>query len=627
MKIRVRSKKTKDIDVVDLFQQGGVYQVPSYQPYNYQLNPVKMNFNMSQNDILQAPQVDIPEIDYEGLNKLQGKGHTNDVNLYIQNKKAAQNKLKQGISKYGIEFAQTNEFNNLLSNMTVSPDELNELVVRKEMSQEYAKINKENGGENEWVTDSNGSIFVRDNRSGEYKYVSPYDLNINTNLIPISSADAIQINDRDKSVAGNNFIMPAVSQVWGGSKSLKHINEQMDKLGKTERASARESLSQLGNLRGSDVFGSTSYSGSSSSNLTQLKTLANSLMSTMDEGALNYFRRQAIQQVGRVKGSEQEYNRAIQTKMHDLIWGYMSKAIDTSVSSKQSLTIDANLTKGISGGAGYEPPTTEDIGHYFGTRISVARDDQGNVQVMDGLERTRITGYDPKTGKYFETYGGNYNRIITNEMADRFRPEAGVSLAGRQLQFVSGKGQAVTGGIQTKNTPQLIQYIDPQGNAVSTVKSTALFTEEDLKGVTVRVQVKNDDGTFKWENRPIIKDGELDKTVAEYLGAKTVIEDDNFNLIDADEEQVADILISQYGIPKTQAEAFKQKVDGMGAGVNGVYEIPYFSPYEYYDIHNPTHHKTSLAKNLAQYENIKINNSIQQNSGNNQWMGQIDKSR
>lgn len=634
IKIKKRDYKLEPVDLdevinIDKFQAGGTYKVPVYQPFNYQLSPVKLNYNQPQTQALAAPKVDIPEIDFESLQKLEGKGHTNDVNAYIQKKQAAQQRLKEGISKYGVEFSQTPEFNTLVNSMTVSPNELNELIVRREMSKEFAAINKANGGENEWVTDANGSILVKDASTDGYKYASAYDVTTNENLVPITSADAIQLNDRDPKLAGNALVMQAVSQVWGGQKTLDHINSQMSNLGKSQVEQARESLGRLGNIKGSDVFGSNSVSQASSSNLKNIQTLAKSLMGAMDQGAMNYFRTQAIQQIGRVKASPEEYNKIVQAKTQDLLWQYMAKAIDTSSSSKQSLTIDAQLTKGIAGGAGFEPPEGEDIRNYIGMGISIQRNSDGTVAVADGFDPVRLSIYDAKTGKYKEVDAANYNRGIDKKFMNAFRPEIGSSLGGRQVSLIPGKNVVLKGGMQTNKAPQIIEYIDSNGDNQTMVKNTGLYTKADLEGITVQVRVKKDDGTFAFEQRPIINsDGNYDETVMAELGGQIVSEDDGYLNFGSDsKEEVSAKLQSEFGIPKDLADAKASSLDGALANTDGLFEIPYFSPYKAIDVHQGTLSTKVQTGNLAKYEGAKLNQAYQQSQSNDAWMGSIDNGR
>jgi len=599
-----------EIDATSIYQEGGTFEVPSFQPVVRQFNPVQMRFNAQESDFIKSPGIpQIPDIDYDGLDKLQGKGHTNDVNNYINSKKQAQYELQSLVTKYGYEATKLPIFGEMINRMKVDPAELNELIVRKEMSKEFADINKANGGENEWVTDANGSILVQ-NSEGNYEYVDPYVLMTSKDKVPITSSDAIQRNDRDNKLTRNQDIMPAVAQVWGGDKALDHLNSQLDKIGSTERQRASEAIAGLGNLNGSNVFGKAGSDRTLSSNEKQVIDLYQSLMRTMDTAAKNYFRNKAIQSIGKVDLDRETYERAVNEATGKLVLSYVSKVLDTKDISKNTVDIDATLTKGIKGGAGWEMPDEAEWlmstaqGYYM-------REVDGKLVVDDGWDKSNIYNYDPETGQMMQTDAYFYTDLGQEEK-ERVQQPIGTSLEGTRVQFNSGIPVTLKGGIQAGANPQLIGFIDKDGRHQLKVKTAGVFKASELEGQTIMVYNKE---KRKFESQPIVQDGEITDAAKQLLKAKEVVGAGMFFGNSRDEG--IETLVAN-GFSKEEAEAIVAPTDKWGPSDEGMYVIPFMDDYTTTQAHQRNHGKVANRKQLSLENRIKVSGAQEAQQAENQ---------
>lgn len=606
----------EEIDSITLFQAGGDYQIPTFQPVQYQYTPVQMRFNAQESDFIKGPQMPtLPQVDFEGLEKIQGKGHTNDVNQYINSKKAAQSQLQQMVSKYGYEFTKLPAFNELINKMKVDPAELNELVVRKEMSKEFADINKSNGGENEWVTDASGMVLTRDNQTGEYKYLSAFQLSTSTTNSPVTSSEAISLNDRDTKLTKNQTVMPTVAQVWGGDKTLDHLNSQLDKIGKSEWESAQESVGGLGQIRGSDVFGEFGIAKGGSSNVANVRKLYQNLMQTMDTGAKNYFRNKAIQSIGRQNLDEDKYNMLVNQKMSELVLNYVDKTLDTKTSSKQTLSINSALTKEIKGGAGYEIPNVSDIFMHYATGQHAKQFDSGpnKGKMMDiaGWDNGQTNIYDPATGQIGTTEARFYTDIDEKGVG-RVQQPIGTEMRGTRVQIIPGLEVTLKGGYQSKARPKLMTIFDKDGNVQTRVVSKMVISAADLKGETIQIPDKK--GGFKTIE---ISDGEeinpealaMMKGTQIYGGGKMTWNND---------ENAKKRLIGEAGFDENLAETLiNQATPSWDLNDVGLYTIEYMDNYTEQQAHNLSQSAKATTSLLSTTEQIEAGNAQKQSAQDN----------
>ena len=171
---------------------GGTYRGTEYLPFIQTPTNIQVPTYISKGNVSEQ-QIQAPQLDLEELNKkLIGKGHTNDVNAYIESKVQAQQELNNLITMYGADAASLGDFSKLINKMQVNPNELNQLIVRREMSNEYADQNKTNGGQAEWVTSAEGKVFGQ-RPDGSYGYFDRVEI-ATGKIKPITSAEAIKLN-------------------------------------------------------------------------------------------------------------------------------------------------------------------------------------------------------------------------------------------------------------------------------------------------------------------------------------------------------------------------------------------------------------------------------------------------
>lgn len=605
-----------EVDSIPIYQTGGDYQIPTFQPVQYQYTPVQMRFNAQESDFIRGPQMPtLPDVDFEGLEKIQGKGHTNDVNQYINSKKAAQAQLQQMVSKYGYEFTKLPAFTELVSKMKVDPAELNELVVRKEMSKEFADINKSNGGENEWVTDSSGMVLTRETNTGEYKYLTPFQLSTSNNYAPITSSEAINLNDRDLKLTKNRTVMPTVAQVWGGDKTLKHLNSQLDKIGKSEWESANEAIGGLGQIKGSDVYGEYGIAKGGSSNVANVRKLYSNLMQTMDTAAKNYFRNKAIQSIGRQNVDENTFNMLVNQKMSELVLDYVDKTLETSSSSKQTLSINAGLSKEIKGGAGYTPPNKSDILMHYATGQHVQQYDsgpnKGKMTNVAGWDNGQTNIYDPETGKVGTTEARFFTDLDKNGL-ERVQQPVGTEMKGTRVQLMPGLEVTLKGGYQSKARPKLMTIFDKDGNVSTKVVSKMVISAADLKGQTMQIPDKK--GGYKTVE---ISDGEeINEEALAMLKGKQIYGGGIMTW--NNDDKATKMLMGEAGFDKDLAETvINQSTPSWSPTDIGLYTIEYMDDFTENQAHNLSQSADATTKQLAIQEGIGASRAQQQSEQDN----------
>ena len=340
---------------------GGTYQGAEYLPFVQTPSGIQEGVYVSKGNVMKPTGPEIPQLDIDTLNKqLLGKGHTNDVNAYLQSKVQAQRELQEMVSLYGADAASMSGFNDKILQMQVNPNELNELIVRKEMSKEYGDQNKANGGQAEWVTSAEGEIFGQ-GPDGRYGYYSRAMI-ATGQVRPITSSEAIKLNDVDRQLINDKDLMSKVAQTWGGEKSFKHVNDNLDKLGKKAWLQAAERLGGVDMIGSVLLYGEVGQEQGASSNASEIQSLYKSFVDSMDQSALNYCKNQALQRVGRldVEGLDekqanlkaQEFNQNVEMATRELIWDYMHKALDTNSVSKQKVSYNDAYTRARSAGGG-----------------------------------------------------------------------------------------------------------------------------------------------------------------------------------------------------------------------------------------------------------------------------------
>jgi hypothetical protein len=425
---------------------GGNYYGAEYLPFVQTPSNIQMPTYISKATFQQAP-IQAPQLDLESIQKeLVGKGHTNDVNAYIQTKINAQQEISNLIATYGSDVVNIPNFSSKIASLQVNPAELNELIVRKEMSKEYSDQNKANGGQAEWVTAADGTVFGQDNRTGKYGYFRRIDVAAGI-ASPITSSDAIKLNDVDKALINDKELMSKVAQTWGGEKAFEHVNKNMDKLGKEQWLSASERLGGVDKLGDFLLYGEIGSEQGANSNAKNISTLYKSFMDTMDQSALNYIKNQALDRVMNTKGGlntegtkdevnarANEYNQLVERETNKIVWDYMQKALDVGSVSKTKVSYNDAYTQAKStGGGGPMDPRDIEFLHNFTTPGSFREgiDEQGNMVIDNPSEDVQIVpnGYrlfnDDGT---YQTLNSMHYGIRLGETADRVMQKTDIGL-------------------------------------------------------------------------------------------------------------------------------------------------------------------------------------------------------
>lgn len=506
---------------------GGNYYGAEYLPFVQTPSNIQMPTYISKVTFQQAP-IQAPQLDLESIQKeLVGKGHTNDVNAYIQTKINAQQEISNLISTYGSDVVNIPNFSSKIASLQVNPAELNELIVRKEMSKEYSDQNKSNGGQAEWVTAADGTIFGQDNRSGKYGYFRRIDVAAGI-ASPITSSDAIKLNDVDRALINDKELMSKVAQTWGGEKAFEHINKNMDKLGKEQWLSASERLGGVDKIGEFLLYGEVGNERGGSTNAKQIASLYKSFTDSMDQSALNYFKNQALDRIMNTKGPldtsgsndevnkrANEYNQAVELETRKLVWDYMQKALDVSSVSKDKVSYNDAYTKARStGGGGPMDPRDIDFLHNFTTPGSFREgiDEQGNMVIDNPSEDVAIipNGYRlfNEDGTY-KTLASMHYGIRLGETADRVMQKTDIGLysinglpnlklAGQPIKI---EGDAFAFGSQANLMKHAVHKKDAYGRVIpgqfqngSSAVTKVLVHEDQLKNHIGTV--KGADGKF-----------------------------------------------------------------------------------------------------------------------------------
>ena len=366
---KIKLKKPK-------YQQGGASSiyVPVYEPFarNWVSPTIEAPkaAPISTGAGMEAPKkVEVPMPDFAQIEKLAGKGHRNDVDAYIAEKMKLRDLLQSRVNLYGPAYAETPEYKMLVQKLLNNPAEINQLAVRWEMSAKNAEINKQNGGENEFVTNEKGQVFAKKG-DGTYAFVDRYLVSAGL-ATPISSSEAIQLNDVDPALTKSNNISTAIAQTWGGEKTMEFVEGFIKNIGEDKWLKASEQFEGVGKVDDTNtlLFGETGTERGGSTNIRELMSLLRALESAMPTGARNYYMNKAMTQVaapdltGKSKQeAEQEYTlytnkiRALATQM---VMDHVFKALKTDKMSKTTVSYDATYTanKSFGVGEGSKPKT------------------------------------------------------------------------------------------------------------------------------------------------------------------------------------------------------------------------------------------------------------------------------
>jgi len=416
----------KKLKLKPKYQQGGAssISVPVYEPVSRDWVSPTIQLGQKQQFTPQltepAKPVEVPLPDFSQIEKLAGKGHRNDVDAYIEEKTRLRDMLQARVNLYGPAYAESPEYKMLVQKLLNNPAEINQLLVRFEMSEKNAQINKENGGENEWVTNERGQVLAK-LASGKVEFVDRFMV-IAGQAKPVSSAEAIQLNDVDPNLTKNNELSPAIAQTLGGRKALEFIDSFIKNIGKNEWSQAIEKFQGVGTvLDGSAIlYGETGSERGGSTNKAQLLSLYRSLLAAMPTGVRNYYKNKATERVAGVDitgKSKQELEQLYAQKQQEIeieynntILEHIFKALDISSMSKSTVQYNSNLTKAMAFGAGEEPvedakltneQALKDIPFLVYDQNSKNYIVNPNSRLGKGnIQKTQTTVIDPTTGEY-----------------------------------------------------------------------------------------------------------------------------------------------------------------------------------------------------------------------------------
>ena len=401
------------------FQAGGTVEMQSYIPGESIIHkPLVADANMfkSFDPIKPKP----PQIDTSMLEKLIGKGHTNDVNEIIGRANTIQQQLNN------LSYL---ELNGPIGKALIkelyevqNPAKHNELLVRKQMSDNYFKTaTDKNQAGSEWVTNAKGAIYVRNNTTGKYGFVSPDELIANAKeLIPLSVSDAEKINDVDSDHTFNKNLAPAAAETLGGKVAYDFIEKRLASLGKTEKGQDWKAVGAVINadegLRG-QLLGTNTGSHKWSNNHEQFKRMFQGLYSTLPDDVKNYFRNEALKSMaGQSFKDQQDFYTKLEKATQGNILTYMSKATEDSDVRSSGSDIDVGLNK-FRFGVGDDGKPTQTIGDWQGMFIGT------NQNTMFSLD-----GGTPETKlEVLASMLNNSAKYTNRELTPEQRKEAGIS--------------------------------------------------------------------------------------------------------------------------------------------------------------------------------------------------------
>ncbi|AXH78409.1 MAG: hypothetical protein [Circular genetic element sp.] len=482
---------------------GGMYQ-PGVQP-NFQVRNVISESTLKPFATPEMPKV--PGLDTEALSKLTGEGHTNDTNAYVNKLLGVQNQL-QSLSALELMSNKGKELMKKMYQMQ-NPAELNALKVRKKMSQEYEESNKAFKGQSAWTTRADGKVFAvfkkDENTPHEYKWVSPNDFldpELKGKLQPLSSTEAIQVNDTDPALTKNTEVMQAVGSTVGGEYANKYVNDLIDKIGDSKGKSSREWVGQIANTDVAQIagmIGTNKVASGSGNNWNQVTTMFNGLWANMDDGVRNYFRNKATQQVlglgedgikaALEKAGTNDVNRLVEAYSMQNVANFVDKTRSNFSESETSSNVDVGATKWLThtddGGGSTK---TEDIGTIEQAAYKFSQNQTIPISTDSGALQLSGSSWTPRPDElktFMKQVDIDGQKIQTGKMINELDFYRAIAKEGKGQVFNSeGRPVTLDASIdKDKNNPlniQKMQYdpsratffahvpmvIDSEGNAV-----------------------------------------------------------------------------------------------------------------------------------------------------------------